>query len=546
MDTIIVENDIGALFIIGLIISVIIAYGVQFLLSLLSLATGVSFTPNLKKKSAEMKAASLKKGDRFDYSDDEDDEHSISSMVITSAVGFWVLLTATLALFSGTYFGLSIIPLSPYSAVIAALVIWSLFFISLLYLEYKAVHTIVGGLISSALGGMRASASAVGHMLTPSEASKGQKQARKTVRAIYDEVNTIVKKDNVDERLEDYIQRLTPNMPTKRDIVKDVKKLINQLEIEERTNISDGEVQRVLDVHVSKSPKVSKEDMQKLKSGFDSARSAADQHDSKADKALAIIDSIAPISDSDAKEHRTKIAELLNRTSKDELNAEAFKTDLETLFDDPKAGKDQIIARLKHFDKATLKELAHNIDGVDNATTDKLIDTASSAINGLMNSNATQYQGEFSNNQTLSEKAEQRLIQYFDSLDHDGLDYHGIKRDIQRIFETPGSAPDIIRNRLNTLDKDAVIALLSSNSRISEEKAEKIADSVLTARDNAANTIDTVQTEVTRRLDNARRKAVIVAEHTRRNTIVASWWLVASAVTSAVGAIAGAYLTSIN
>ena len=84
------------------------------------------------------------------------------------------MLTSSIALFAGTYLGLSIIPITPYAAMIAAIVIWSLFFISLMYSEYRAVHTIVGGLINSALGGLRASAGAISHAFTPSEASKGK------------------------------------------------------------------------------------------------------------------------------------------------------------------------------------------------------------------------------------------------------------------------------------------------------------------------------------------------------------------------------------
>ncbi len=512
MDTIIVNESLDGLFIVGLVVSVIIAYGVQFLLSSLSLATGVSMIPNIKKKSVEMRVDSLTKDDAT-FDEDDDDDDGISSTTITSAVGAWVLITSSLALFAGSYFGISLLPVSPYVAMVAGLVIWALFFITLLYIEYKAVHTIVGGLIHSALSGLRYSASALGNLVTPSEASKSQKQVKQTVRALYQEVDHLMRKNNVDKRLEDYIHRLTPDVPTKNELFRELEKFVNKLEVQERINITDEQLERVLDVQVNKKSRLNKENATALKDSFQKAKTASGDKPKRADKVLAVIDSISPVSDEEAKEYRTRVADILDRTSKDELNSEEFKQHLEQAFDDPRGASEEVLARLKHFDRATIKEIVHELSDMDNAQSDRLVDLAYDTMQQFMGNTATRYRESFQSAQDLPAAVEGRIATYFDGLGEPSLQYDGIRRDVQHILEEPTSAPQVVRDRLAQMDKGAAISLLSSNSRISEEQAESIADNILMAKDNAVNTIDGVQKEVNRRYQMARRKAVIASEH---------------------------------
>ncbi len=544
MDTaIIVRDSLDGLFLIALIISVIIAYGVQFMLSLLSLATGVSLTPNLKKAFAKMKAKKTKRHDRIDYHvDDDDDDDHVSSVMITSGIGFWVLLTSSLALLAGTYFGFNILPLSPEIAMIGALVVWSLFFISLIYLEYKAVHTVLGGLMHTALGGLRSSASLVKGIVTPSDKSHMEKAVRGSVHAVYDEVDRLVRKDNLDKRIEKYIGRLTPDLPTKKDVSKELRNLINQLEVHERVNITDDEVERVLDLQLSKNPKITKEKADRLKESLKSTKRESDKHDNNADKLLAVIDHIAPVSDEDAKEHRLKIAEILDKTSKDELDSEQFKADLEKAFDDPKAAKQQIIARLKHFDRRTVKEIIAELSDMDKQKSDAYVDRALAIFDGLMHKNASEERKTYKHGSYTGLEA--RIAAYFDDLEEPDLDYDAIKHDVQEIMESPSSAPQVVRDRLHKLDRSTVVSLLSSNSRISHNQAERIADKIIEAKAGAGSTLDKVVEEVDKRMQFSQRKAIIIAEKARVNTVTASWWLFASAVISLAMALLGAYLAT--
>ncbi len=102
----------------------------------------------------------------------------MSMVTITSAVGEWSLLTASFALFVGIYLGVLTMPITTEYAVVAGLVIWALFFLSLVILEYKAVTTVVGGLIHSAVGGLRNSAGVASTLFTPSKSKSIENQTK--------------------------------------------------------------------------------------------------------------------------------------------------------------------------------------------------------------------------------------------------------------------------------------------------------------------------------------------------------------------------------
>ena len=79
MDTIIVENNLDGLFLIGLIISVIIAYGFRTIFTVFTIPSNRHIADTgFKEKSAKMKAASLKSkdGHTFDHDDDDDGFYS--------------------------------------------------------------------------------------------------------------------------------------------------------------------------------------------------------------------------------------------------------------------------------------------------------------------------------------------------------------------------------------------------------------------------------------------------------------------------------------
>lgn len=537
--TVFLESGFTGLFVIGIIAAVIIAYGVQFILSIFSLATGLSLTPNLKEKAAQSNVNSMVKNDGYDREDDDDGD-TAGPVVITSAIGMWVLLTACISLLVGSYIGTSIIPITQDYFMTAGLVIWALFFISLVILEYKTVSSIIGSVIKTAGMGLRQSASALSSALAPST----EKQIKSSVRAVYDEVDQIVRKENVDKRLQKYLDKVTPEAPSLKDLRKQLEKLIDNIEVKEKVVINDEDVDRILSLEIDKSPNISKDQANQLKESLKSAKDKADQQDRNTQKLASVIDHISPASDEDTKQYRNKLAEILNNTSDDELDADKFEQDIESLFDDPKAGREAIMARLKRFDRNTVKEIVSQLSSSDSQKTDGLVDKVFNKIDSLLNDNAKQHRSGFQKNadQGIVEKAVNSL---FADTDATGLNYTAFKSDVQAIMEEPTSAPNIVRNRLAHFDRETVVQMLTSNTRLSRNQAENAADRFLEARDSATGTLDTIQNEASKRLSNSKRKAAIYAESSRKASITASWWLVASAILSAAASVLGVYMAAI-
>lgn len=542
--TYIVDQSVVGLFILAVVVSTILAYGFHFILSLLSVATGLSFIPNLKKASAKAHAKSQAKGDGYDDDEDDEDDDSVSMLTITSGIGLWTLVTTTLALFGATWLGMSLTPANPGAGIIGGLVVWAMFFITILYLEYRAAHTIVGGLISAAVSGLRASANSLSSMFSGSQASQVEKTAKLGVRAMYEEVDRIVRKDNVDNKLKRYISKLTPDVPTKRDIRKEVETLIDEIKVEEKITVDEGTLTRVLDAHIEKNPTISKEKVASLKSSIKQATEAAKSKDTKSDQALAALDSIAPMSDEDSKNWRAKIAGIIDNTSNEELNSDKFKEDLEKLFDDPKAGREQLMARLKNTDRQTIEEILSQHPELDQNKAQKITSIAMKVLDTVRSKNSGSDKSDNSSSQPISARIEGRIASYFDRMDHPSLNYDDIRYDVQTILEEPSSAPKVIKRKLAELDRSAIVEMLAANKSISHEQAEQTADRIVAARDDAMGTVTKISDEATRRYNQARRRAVLTAEHARKNAIAASWWLVSSALVSATGAILGAYMGS--
>lgn len=549
MDTnIFLTNGIAGIFALGIISAVIIAYGVHFIISSLSLATGLSLTPDLKEKAAKAKAHSLADGDKkHPLDEDEDDDehhHSMSMMTVTTAMGACALVTASIALFVGSYFGVMIVPLTPEYAIVAGLVIWGLFLMSLVVLEYKMVTSVAGGLLHSAVRGIRGTASAASGML--SHSPKPEDEARKSIRAVYEEVDRIIRKDHIDKKLGDYIGRLTPHVPTMDDMEKELKHIIRSVEAEHKIKVRGDDVVEVIDLHFRDHPKMNKENAGKLKRAAQSLKQTVDSADNNEDAAAAVFDKLAPVSDEEAAQLRSKLSRILEDTSNPDISADNFKQDIKTLLDDPRQGAENLKARIALFDKATIKEVVAGVSGLDAEKSDKVVEQLSDLFARMKSEaeNTRADAGSASAGSTdIRSSLNRKLEDYLNGLEQPELNYAALKRDAQAIMEEPGSAPHIVRDRLHKMDRESVVALLSSNSRISEAQAEKAADSMIEARDKALETFTAVENEITRRYQISKRKMVLYAEHIRKNAIAASWWLVGSAVVSAAASVGGALLS---
>ncbi|MBL1178069.1 MFS transporter [Pantanalinema sp. GBBB05] len=233
---------------------------------------------------------------------------------------------------------------------------------------------------------------------------------------------------------------------------------------------------------------------------------------------------------------KTTLEDYLRNTGKDELNPEGIKRDFQVLLNDPRLGMERLTDRLAHVDRSTIVALLSQRKDMTEAEANQIVDQVLSVRDQALDQvRAVQQQI-----QSVIDSITARIRHYLNSLERPELNYDGIKRDLRTLFDDPEAGFDALRDRLSQFDRGTLIALLSSREDISEADAEHIIYQVERVRNSVLHRAERVQQQVQRRLDDLKHQVQEQAEETRKAAATASWWLFATALTSATAAaIAG-------
>jgi nucleoid DNA-binding protein len=229
------------------------------------------------------------------------------------------------------------------------------------------------------------------------------------------------------------------------------------------------------------------------------------------------------------------IADYLRSTDKAELNPTGIKRDIELLLHDPRAGAESLKTRLASFDRSTLVALLSQREDIDESDVNRMVDQ----ILAVRDNVTSQLQMVQDKIQSVMDRILGRIKDYLNSLDRPELAYEGIKRDINVLFHDPQAGFVALKDRFSQLDRDTLIAIMSSREDISQADAERIIRQIERTRDRALQRAERIQTEAAMRLESAKRQAAQQVEETRQAAATASWWLFVTALISAI-ASAGA------
>ncbi|MCU0550553.1 MAG: MFS transporter [Leptolyngbya sp. Prado105] len=226
----------------------------------------------------------------------------------------------------------------------------------------------------------------------------------------------------------------------------------------------------------------------------------------------------------------------LRNTNKEELNPEGIKRDLQQLLNDPRAGLGDLSDRLSKVDRATLVALLAQRKDITEDEANQIIDQVLS-VRDRMVEQVQQLQQRF---QSLIDGVFDQVRTYLNSLNRPELNYEGIQRDFITLFDDPASGIEALQTRLSQFDRGTLIAVLSSNSNISQADANRIVDQIEAARDNVLGRAESIQQETQRRLKQIQHQAHQQAIETQKMAAGAAWWLFGAALSSlASSAIAG-------
>ncbi|MGF1514472.1 MAG: MFS transporter [Elainellaceae cyanobacterium] len=232
---------------------------------------------------------------------------------------------------------------------------------------------------------------------------------------------------------------------------------------------------------------------------------------------------------------QTTVEEYLRSTDKAELHPEGIKRDVTLLLNQPQAGMSNLSDRLAQFDRTTVAALLAQRNDMTREEADQVVNQVMSVKDEMAHQmRLIQERVGAMVNRLLAQ-----VRSYLNSLDRPELEYDGVKRDVRTLFDDPNAGFDALRARLGRFNRDTLVAIASSNDRISQADANRVIDQVERARNSVLQQAEYVQREAQLKLEQMKRQAAHRAEETRKAAAAASWWLFLTALLSAI-ASAGA------
>lgn len=592
-------------FFMAVIGGVILAIGFQILLTSLSVASGISMAGNVEKKADQSREQKRReqqsREDKFEHdeqrlteerkvgahnvnyehtspheqalqaearrdetrrqqraADAEDDNSSPVMVKISRAIGIWTVVTASISLFFASLLAvrLSLVG-TVWMGVTLGLIIWAAFFATMTYLEIRSVSTLIGGVFGAALDGMRASFNAAKTTFGTSPEQKVVQTATDLAGSLRQELAGALDSGHIVDKIDEYVERLKPQ-PIDYDRVKnDLVELLRGLHLEEHADVKEGRLDRDTFIRLAQDqPHLKKEDVQKLSSMYDEVSEALKSEGSGTGKMEAVAQKLTNKDREDVHQYRSKVEQYLRETGREELDPERIEADINRMFDDPKSSRDILLNRLSAIDRNTLVAVLSQRDDIPEEKAEQIVSNVEKAIGFVrqkvmqMTGDARKSGGEMQAKGSsmagavgeMPARVEDRVRRYLASLGRSEFDYDRLRLDFERMFHDPKAAPKILRARMKLYDRDSLKALLASRKDMSEEEAEQTVAKIEEARDNVISKADQVESEIRRRIEEARHMALHEAENVRKASASAAWWMVGTAVASGIFSALGAVL----
>ncbi|MEH2141547.1 MFS transporter [Nostoc sp.] len=185
----------------------------------------------------------------------------------------------------------------------------------------------------------------------------------------------------------------------------------------------------------------------------------------------------------------TTIADYLRNTGKQELNPEGIQRDLTRLFENPKEGAVALRRRLSQVDRDTLVKLLSQRQDLSEEQVNEIIDSTQNSIRNFVRAP-----------RRLATRTQQRIETFRDNLEDylrqtgkEELNPEGIKRDLQLLLHDPRVGVETFSDRLSHFDRSTIIALLKIREDVSDEEAARIADNIVSVRDQFVEQVRNIQ-----------------------------------------------------
>ncbi len=181
-----------------------------------------------------------------------------------------------------------------------------------------------------------------------------------------------------------------------------------------------------------------------------------------------------------SEDFRSRIADYLRSTNKEELNPEGIQKDFAKLVEDPEIGFEELSDRFHQFDRDTFVKLLQQRQDISEEEANNIISQLEQNRDNILN-RARELQAQA---KTKADELRQTVEDYLRNTNKEELNPEAIKRDFRVLLEDPQAGIYLLRSRLSQFDRDTLVKLLTQRGDLSEEQINQVLDQLEAVRDS--------------------------------------------------------------
>ncbi len=533
--TVVEDNLLSANYFTAIITGVILALAIQFVLTALSVAMGISAIGDVRSRYVDAKLdVSPDDSQNRDINSDAGDSMSLG-VKVTSGFGLWSVLTTCIALFVGTALAINLSVIqTPVTAAVMALVIWAVFFILLFYLETKVAGTVLGNLIATVTAGIKSGSQAVAGLFEPSEQKKLDQMIRHGIGTFKDELDSQFDWNEVSQKIDAFTAQLDRKVPDYDELRADLNDMVKTSR--HRDNSAMWMViQQVLTQAINKQNNLPEDEAKKkalqLRELMDEMRESYAKGDNAVEGLKYVVANFSNQEKADVDKRLEEFKKRLSEATPERFSKAQLQQDLDDVLNDPNTLTTIIANKFEGVNRESIIEALDNNTRLDKDQLNGYADSIEAGIERIVS------EFDKDNVNRLSKRMERKVAAFLDRTGRDELAYAELKQDVMDMVDEPRHSVEVLKARLDQFDRDTIRALVTNNRFINDEHIDRVVQTIEDAKQTVADKLHKADESIRRTARNLQRKAVIKAEHARKLAAVAAWWLVASAVLSAGAAV---------
>jgi len=181
-----------------------------------------------------------------------------------------------------------------------------------------------------------------------------------------------------------------------------------------------------------------------------------------------------------SEDFRSRIADYLRSTNKEELNPEGIQKDFARLVEDPEVGFEELSDRFHQFDRDTFVKLLQQRQDISEEEANNIVSQLEQNRDNILN-RARELQAQA---KTKADELRQTVEDYLRNTNKEELNPEAIKRDFRVLLEDPQAGIYLLRSRLSQFDRDTLVKLLTQRGDLSEEQINQVLDQLEAVRDS--------------------------------------------------------------